>query len=804
MTFDPNEERDPHGRWTRGGNDTGEIAKVIDPRVVDVSGDDWNRKTAERLEKEYADVRPEIDKIATEGVEKHAGVALGAEPEEEDEDAPVVPETWSDLSGSQQEEAEQSYIDNHIDQEKEYAVSNWQENGEALVEAKHALANDDDFKSEFLSEFLADREANDEARIPFSAGDLAGAIHIEAGDEHNDDPAITFDDKYLDKPDNFAHEGQMSFPGIEPQNPADFLTPKMREEITNALLEKFEEEAKSKAENIDPPDYLNEEAQTNVQEAWGSMSDEDQFEYAKDHVDSLKEQLEEPAKVARTPTIDLAWPEKFDPLNLTSGRDYMRTQALAKYIADKRGAQLITQRTDAGLIGRKGRLDTPAVISARAVLNDPNSNPGNVESAKKIIADFENVSGGWKPRDKFLGSDADYEKLYGTGGVGAKKDAAWTERMMKELQQVDFKLWSGWKGSSTNAEGRLLQVAASDELGGRIRDARPPKWKDPANDPPEVVLAKSVVGNPNSTAEDTGNHNLVIAAYKDGAPPAILKAMSDAAQGHKTPETDKMIMDYLSSSTGAKERAKAPNLDAESFNGGYIRLPKVVIEKNGAASTTVSRDVANGWNGTSNNAPEGINKKESIEYANHAYAAIGGYEGVKAALRAKWETTQYLLDKADIPVVQAYRGITYAHKLPGAANVGDFNPPASGIVKESGSQQSVNLAEMPVGASVKISSGKTITKVSAEDLPSGYAKGTGKWTYAEPKETQSRIVLRAEVPRTAVVSVPAYGVNVKSEQEVVVVGTGWKGWDAWSGRAPSFEEVPMHAPAPAAPKNPQS
>ena len=69
MAFDPNEERDPHGRWTRGGNDTGEIAKVIDPRVVDVSGDDWNRKTAERLEKDYADVRPEIDKIATEGVE---------------------------------------------------------------------------------------------------------------------------------------------------------------------------------------------------------------------------------------------------------------------------------------------------------------------------------------------------------------------------------------------------------------------------------------------------------------------------------------------------------------------------------------------------------------------------------------------------------------------------------------------------------------------------------------------------------------------------------------------------------------
>jgi hypothetical protein len=278
-----------------------------------------------------------------------------------------------------------------------------------------------------------------------------------------------------------------------------------------------------------------------------------------------------------------------------------------------------------------------------------------------------------------------------------------------------------------------------------------------------------------------------------------------------------MIMDYFSSSTGAKERAKAPNLDAESFNGGYIRLPKVVIEKNGAASTTVSQNVANGWNGTSNNAPEGINKKESIEYANHTYAAIGGYEGVKAALRAKWETTQYLLDKADIPVVQAYRGITFNHNLKGELGMqeGEFNPPSTGSVQGSivgkvmANDKPLNLKDFVVGDQIKTQSGKTITKTSMkgtetpqydmEGKPSGFST-PGTWMYQEPKGVQSRVVLRAEVPRTAVVSVPAYGVNVKSEQEVVVAGAAWKGWDAWSGRAPSFEEVPMHAPAPAAPR----
>jgi hypothetical protein len=107
----------------------------------------------------------------------------------------------------------------------------------------------------------------------------------------------------------------------------------------------------------------------------------------------------------------------------------------------------------------------------------------------------------------------------------------------------------------------------------------------------------------------------------------------------------------------------------------------------------------------------------------------------------------------------------------------------------------VNLAESPIGTSHETQSGKTITKVSNEDSASGHAPGVGTWKYAQPKETQSRMVLRAEVPRTAVVSVPAYGVNVKSEQEVVVAGAAWKGWDAWSGRAPTFEEVPMHTTA---------
>jgi hypothetical protein len=81
-----------------------------------------------------------------------------------------------------------------------------------------------------------------------------------------------------------------------------------------------------------------------------------------------------------------------------------------------------------------------------------------------------------------------------------------------------------------------------------------------------------------------------------------------------------------------------------------------------------------------------------------------------------------------------------------------------------------------------------------EALTKQYGSFAKAWVEIHPAEetpTRGRVVLRAEVPRTAVLSVPAYGVNVHSEHEVVVTGTSWRGWDAWSDKAPSFEDVPM-------------
>lgn len=748
MTFDPSEQRDQHGRWTRGadgGSDNKVEPHLIDPRVIDVSGDEWNKKTAERLEKEYAAVRPDIDAIAQEGVDKGASVTMGGHDEEDD--TPTTPESWSDLSNDQQEEAEQEYKNSHIDQEKEYAVNNWTENGDPIYEAKHQLAEDDDFKGEFLSEYLDGREEDGLPRVPFTAGDLLNALVIKPGDSYDDDPEITFDETQLTKPDNLPSEDQLQLPGIEPQKGGDFLTEAMRDDIEKALIEKFNEEAKSKAENMEPPDYLNEEAQNNVQEAWGNMDEEEQFKYAQEHVESLKDAEH---NVPQRDSSKLAWPAEFDPLNTTSGMDYQRTQALAKYIADARGAELILSRTTAGV--------TPPM-----------------------------------PRSQFKGTDEEYAKAL-TQHQALQSSATRQREVLNALRQADLQLWSGWKGSSTNSDGRLLQVAASDELGGRIRDAKPTKID------PEVMALATIVDKaaPGSKPEDW--------AALGG--PANAKTIIGNTSGDFSPAEKALAQKYIDDhkfQIGDIDK-KVPVLTAETVNG-FTRLPDVKIDKNGAASTTVSQSVANGWNGTTNNAPQGINKKESIEYANSHYAAIGGYEGVKAALRAKWETTQYLLDKADIPIVQAYRGISYEHRIAGATDKGVFAPPSTGIqITDQGVK--TNLANYNPGDVVKTQSGKTITKTAntdAYDMEGKVSgKGPGEWEYTQEAFPKQRIVLRTEVPRTAVVSVPAYGVNVKSEQEVVVVGTGWKGWDAWSNRAPSFDEVPMHAPKNTEPRSEDS
>jgi hypothetical protein len=156
-----------------------------------------------------------------------------------------------------------------------------------------------------------------------------------------------------------------------------------------------------------------------------------------------------------------------------------------------------------------------------------------------------------------------------------------------------------------------------------------------------------------------------------------------------------------------------------------------------------------------------IDRQWAKDAADHDYPVIGGYEGIKAMMRAKWETSQYLLDAAGMHQLQLYRGLNLSP-------LKDFGPEK--VFKEGYTQ----LPEMKLERNGAQST-STDPNVS------------NKWD-----GNKDRVVIRGEVPRTAVLSVPAYGVNIKTEHEVVVAGTAWTGWDAWKGTAPEFESVPPH------------
>jgi hypothetical protein len=166
-----------------------------------------------------------------------------------------------------------------------------------------------------------------------------------------------------------------------------------------------------------------------------------------------------------------------------------------------------------------------------------------------------------------------------------------------------------------------------------------------------------------------------------------------------------------------------------------------------------------------------IDEHKMVEYANREYSGIGGFSGIKAYVRAKWEVTQFMLDKAGVKELKLYRGIELEPKI---------------ITK---------VFALRAMESARVIGGQTYlptldVKRNGAASTSIEASVSNGWLRDE-----NRVVLRAQVPRTAALSVPAYGINVHGEREVVIAGTAFMGWDAWKGKAPEFEKVPLQQAA---------
>jgi hypothetical protein len=538
----------------------------LDPKVIEVGGDEWNRGTARRLERDYQFVRPklaELEQKAVGGTEETG--------DDDEENPPVyVPEEWDSLSSDDQTEAQDQYIAHYKEDYLNSEVENWQ-NEYAPAEAKNKVTEDfnDGSETEWAEEAIAevlDMFEEDGKPIPFDEKQLLNAISIdyegEGGHSPEDKATIEFDDEKLSKPEGYD-PNQQTLPGIEPIEPHEMLTPDMRKEISDALLKAFDKRADDVVSDLTPPDYLGDSASESLSEGWDSMGDSDKFAFVENSTSILDKYKQDAASDDGGGITELSidkLPDKYDPLNNTSGADYRRTQALARYLSRERSKQILGERNLA------------------------------------------------VPSDTVLRS-------------------------------IDNRLWKAWKESSTSMDGKLLQLATADELGGRLN---------------------------------------------------------------------------------AKTRAE--------------------IEPN-----------------------------ELRAHAERSFASIGGYAGVKALTRAKWETTQYLLDKAGLDELELYRGMTLDKTL------------VDKVFKHAATGRDVKGHKyLPTMDVLRNGAASTTTN---RDVANGWGSTGGK------------VTLRALVPRTAALSIPAYGINIKSEQEVVIAGTAWKGWDVWHERAPSFQDTPLQRAA---------
>jgi hypothetical protein len=605
------------GQFGEGGDGEGEKEGgagpvKLDPKVIEVGGDEWNRSVARKLEREYQEARPKIEKLALEGPGKTRAATEAAEEAEtqdiEEGEPPYVPESWDMISNSGQSDAEQKYISSNINSYYDSEVENWASES-APDDARNKVTDDfnDGSETDWVGEAID--ELRDEGDFPYSTSDLIDAIAIKYNSGYYDwkkNVTIEFDDAQLQNPIDRPpppDPAQLTMPGIEPPPPQDYskhLTEDMRAVITQSIIDAMDKEADRVVDKMEPPEYLKESAEEYAGESWAQMDDADKFAWTQSNTNIVEDESiagtgmyadKEPEPKKEENPLD-ALPVKYDPLNETTGRDYKRTQALAKYLSVNRATEIMIEREMAPRPGDAVRL--PDI-------------PGTTKGSEE-----------------------------------------WEKTLERRIANVDNMLWRGWVGSSTAQSGILLQVATAEELGGRLN---------------------------------------------------------------------------LKTATG-------------------------------------------------------INPVAARNWADEHFADIGGYAGIKAYIRAKWETTQYLLDKAHTPELDLYRGI----------NLKTHDPERyAQAVREKGEKQLVTVGGGATSGALNYEKAPTI-KVDRNGAASATTdpKIANGWS-----SDDGRIVLRAVVPRTAVISVPAYGINEYSEHEVVVAGTAWKAWDAWVGKAPLLDMVPI-------------
>jgi hypothetical protein len=206
---------------------------------------------------------------------------------------------------------------------------------------------------------------------------------------------------------------------------------------------------------------------------------------------------------------------------------------------------------------------------------------------------------------------------------------------------------------------------------------------------------------------------------------------------------------------------------AEELGGLKQKWDEKQEESIRKAAIDLSEKHDGGYGGHNTPKPDGTSMTENDHYAR-------GIEIAKAHVHGTWAASQWAMEKAGMESLPVYRGLMLEKSL------------INKEPKEEVAGKYMGYTKLP---ELELLRNGAASATSDPSTANGWG-GVGTSHLVEPV----RVVMRVDVPRESILSLPAFGQNVHNEQEVVIVGGKWKAWDAWLNRAPDEQEaVPIKA-----------
>jgi len=589
-------EKDDEGRGEGEG-------KTPEPsaEAMAVGGDEWNKQTAERLEKEYVEAEPALKKIVSDALNKDAQVEEPPEAPDPDS-APFVPDEWASMSEDQQEYVFTDWKAHTQDSYYQSEVESWQENSATddagnQLEYEFGQGENTEWAESAISDFIDDNEG-----IPFTKEQLFAALLVTyEGSGYNDfhkGLEISFDDSKL-KPEGF--DDAPTLPGIEPQKPEDFLTKEMREGLTKELSKAFAKEGESVLDKLEPPDYLNESVAEYQEQSWSEMSDKEKFAFAEAHSDVIKNLQQEyddyfGDKPGTGATGTFYMPNKLDPMQEgNSSSDYTATQKVARYLSVERAAQVMVERGAYDSV-EKARGD--ATRMDNMLWNGWKGSSTSIEGQLLQRATADELGGRLNPAMVTLNP---------TGVPGYAPNAA----PGKAYDAVKAYVRGKWETSQfmlKKAGLETVEVYRAINIPDSVKPTITNIIPEPDTGGIAPGAAVRTVKTFDTIAEAERYTEDQAAKYgKDYS--GFVDKFHNVYQAHSTnnfPDREKaeaFVQKYTTDPNNPEQHRETVGTPPEDLGGGYThmthfeRLPDMHIDRNGAASATTNRTVANAWDG---------------------------------------------------------------------------------------------------------------------------------------------------------------------------------------------------------------